>query len=170
MRIFSAHTVIAVRGVAPTNLSKLAGYCVVAGVLCMLGLALPARAQQTKANAAAHSDNSAQVARGKYIVEGVARCGQCHTPHDANGVEDPEHPLEGAALWLNPAMQVADWPLRAPRIGGTPPATDAQMVMLLTTGIWIDGKRLRAPMPQFRMSPEDAAAVVAYLRSMKTGQ
>jgi len=169
MRIFSARDGKTPRKVT-NNLSKFYVYVSILGLVALFGLALVARAQQAKAGAAAHSDNSAQIMRGKYIVEGVARCGQCHTPHDENGVEDPEHPLEGAALWLNPTMPIAGWPLRAPRIGGTPPATDAQMVMLLTTGIWIDGKHLRAPMPQFRMSPEDAAAVVAYLRSMKMGQ
>ena len=54
----------------------------------------------------------------------------------------------------------------SPRIGGIPPGTDEQMITLLTAGVWKDGQRLRAPMPQFRMTPEDAAAVVAYLKSL----
>jgi hypothetical protein len=40
-------------------------------------------------------------------------------------------------------------------------------VKLLTTGIWLDGKPLRPPMPQFRMSSQDAQAVVAYLKILK---
>jgi mono/diheme cytochrome c family protein len=40
------------------------------------------------------------------------------------------------------------------------------MIRLLTTGVWTDGNHLRPPMPQFRMSREDAAAVVAYLRAL----
>jgi mono/diheme cytochrome c family protein len=40
------------------------------------------------------------------------------------------------------------------------------MVKLLTTGIWTSGEHLRPPMPQFRLSPEDAEAVVAYLKSL----
>ncbi len=59
-----------------------------------------------------------------------------------------------------------DWPINAPRIGGTPPANDADMIKLLTTGIWTDGKHLRLPMPQFRMDRGDAEAVVAYLKSV----
>lgn len=140
-------------------------------VIAFSATAIPASAQNTKSSAtsaASRAEAGGQVVRGKYLVEGVAMCGLCHTPHDNRGQADPAHPLEGAALWLNPAMPTSDWPLRAPRIGGTPPATDEQMVTLLTTGLWIDGKRLRPPMPQFRMSKEDAAAVVAYLRSMKT--
>ncbi len=56
--------------------------------------------------------------------------------------------------------------INAPRIGGTPPANDADMIKLLTTGIWTDGKHLRLPMPQFRMDRSDAEAVVAYLKSV----
>ena len=40
------------------------------------------------------------------------------------------------------------------------------MIILLTTGIWTDGKQLRDPMPKFHMSKEDAQAVVAYLKSV----
>jgi hypothetical protein len=68
---------------------------------------------------------------------------------------------------LKSAESTEDWPLQAPRIAGTPPGTDAEMVKLLTTGIWRDGKYLRPPMPQFRMKPQDAEAVVAYLKSLK---
>jgi mono/diheme cytochrome c family protein len=65
-------------------------------------------------------------------------------------------------------MPVTDWPLEAPRIAGLVPGSDDDMVKLLTTGIWRDGKPLRAPMPQFRMSRSDAEAVVAYLRSLSS--
>jgi mono/diheme cytochrome c family protein len=106
------------------------------------------------------------VARGKYVVEDVAMCGQCHTPRDSNGDPDRTRWLQGAPVpWL-PAKPDSDWPLSAPRIGGTPPASDADMIKLLTTGIWTNGNSLRAPMPQFRMDRGDAEAVVAYLKSL----
>jgi mono/diheme cytochrome c family protein len=123
-----------------------------------------ARASDDKATN--HGKESA-VARGKYIVEGLAVCGQCHTPRDSSGAPDHSHWLEGASVWLKPAEPAEDWPLQAPRIAGTPPGTDAEMVKLLTTGIWRDGKFLRPPMPQFRMSRQDAEGVVAYLKSVK---
>ena len=106
------------------------------------------------------------VARGQYIVDGVAMCGQCHTPRDGQGAPERSHWLEGASLWLTSAQPVADWPLQAPRLAGSPPGTDADMVKLLTTGIWSTGTYLRPPMPQFRMSVQDAEAVVAYLKSL----
>jgi mono/diheme cytochrome c family protein len=106
------------------------------------------------------------IARGKYIVEGVAVCGQCHTPRNSQGVSERGRGLQGAPLWLQPAKPTGDWPAQAPRIAGIPPGTDEQMVTLLTTGIWRDGKRPRPPMPQFRMTQQDAQAVVAYLKSL----
>jgi mono/diheme cytochrome c family protein len=106
----------------------------------------------------------AEIARGKYLVEGVAMCGSCHTPLDAEGNPDRTRWLQGApVLWQQTRP---DSPLVAPRIGSTPPASDAAMVTLLTTGVWTTGKRLRYPMPQFRMDRKDAEAVVAYLKSL----
>ena len=110
------------------------------------------------------------MSRGEYIVENVAVCSQCHTPHNEAGELDRSHWLEGAAVWMKPAEPRENWPLQAPRIAGTPPGTDAEMVTLLTTGIWKDGGYLRPPMPQFRMSRQDAEAVVAYLKSLNGGQ
>ena len=92
-------------------------------------------------------------------------CGQCHTPRAGDGAPDRMKWLQGAPLWLKPAMPIGDWPLEAPRIAGIIPGTEEDMVRLLTTGVWRDGKTLRPPMPQFRMSRQDAEAVVAYLKS-----
>ena len=131
--------------------------------VCTLAVGQVAR---PSGKAASHNSETS-VARGKYIVEGVAICGQCHTPRDAANNPDRSHWLEGAPVWLRPAQPVEDWPLQAPRIAGNPPGTDAEMVKLLTTGIWRDGRYLRPPMPQFRMTRQDAESVVAYLKSRK---
>jgi len=126
----------------------------------------PQNPQHPKATGSAASE----VARGKYLVEGVAMCGQCHTPRDSNGNFDLTRRLQGAPVpWL-PAKPDPNWPINAPRIGGNPPASDADMITLLTTGIWTSGGRLRSPMPQFRMERSDAAAVVAYLKSLTPNQ
>ena len=111
--------------------------------------------------------NEAAAARGKYIVEGVARCTQCHTPLDSEGNPDRAQWLQGAPIRWVPAAPDSNWPLQAPRIGGVPlPASDEDMAKLLMTGVWTTGDHLRAPMPQFRMDREDAEAVVAYLKSL----
>jgi mono/diheme cytochrome c family protein len=123
----------------------------------------PANPNTTKPN----TNVSGNAARGKYIVEDVAYCQNCHTPRLPNGQFDRSRWLQGGSLFFLPGHPLADWPIIAPRIGGNPPASDAQMVTLLMTGLWTDGKPLRQPMPQFRMNKEDAEAVVAYLKSMK---
>ncbi len=125
-----------------------------------------AQGRNKGASAPAPGNAAARVSRGNYIVNGVAMCGMCHTPRNDSGEIDRGRWLDGAALWLLPAHPVENWPLKAPRIAGSPPASDEEMIRLLTTGIWKTGTYLRPPMPQFRMSREDAEAVVAYLRSL----
>jgi mono/diheme cytochrome c family protein len=147
----------------------LAGSVLAASVFASVLASSPAWGQSTPAKPARASDRSALVSRGKYIVDGVAMCGTCHSPHFSSGAIDTAHYLEGAPLWLNPTMTIPGWPLRAPRLVGTPPGTDAELITLLTTGEWKDGKRLKQPMPQFRMTREDAEAVIAYLRSLTPG-
>jgi mono/diheme cytochrome c family protein len=121
-------------------------------------------AQEPKMAAAGAGD---AVARGRYIVEDVAMCGTCHTPRLANGQLDRSRWLAGAPVPYLPAQPIADWPINAPRLAGSPPATNAGMITLLTTAVWTDGKPLRDPMPKFHMTRADAEAVVAYLRSLR---
>ncbi len=122
-----------------------------------------------KTGAPSLSSTPAEVARGKYIVENVAMCPQCHTPRESNGALDPRRPLDGAPEFFQPPHPDANWPLKAPRIGGNPPASDQDLIKLLMTGIWTDGKPLRLPMMPFRMNEADAKAVVAYLKSVRQG-
>lgn len=123
-------------------------------------------APQAKMAVGQGGGNAELVARGKYIVEDVAMCGNCHTPRLGNGQLDRSRWLAGAPVPYLPARPASDWPLLAPRLAGNPPATSAGMITLLTTAIWTDGKPLRDPMPHFHMTHADAEAVVAYLRSL----
>jgi hypothetical protein len=136
---------------------------------------LPTRAQQPprpqrtgdKTAAPSIATTQTEVARGQYIVERVAMCPQCHTPRDNNDRLDRRHPLEGGAEFFQPPHPDPNWPLKTPRIGGILPASDQDMIRLLTTGIWTDGEPLRLPMMPFRMSEGDARSVVAYLKSVR---
>jgi mono/diheme cytochrome c family protein len=133
-------------------------------------LALFGVAQAQQANKGAAAPAAADIARGKYLVEDVAMCVQCHTPRNADGTLDRSRLLQGAPVIWAPANAEPNWPLTAPRIGGTPPASDADMIKLLTTGIWTNGQPLRLPMMPFRMNESDAKAVVAYLKSVTPQQ
>jgi len=136
--------------------------CLAMAVLLCLTPSLDGQDRGAMANAPA---NAGDVTRGKYLVEHVAMCGQCHTPRDMKGVLDRSRWLQGASVPWVPAQGQLNWPLMAPRIGGTPPASDGDLVRLLTTGVWTNGEQLRFPMMPFRMSEADARAVIAYLKT-----
>jgi mono/diheme cytochrome c family protein len=112
------------------------------------------------------SGNARLIARGKYIVEGVAGCGYCHTPRDQNGEPDRTKWLAGAPVFYEAAQPVSGWPITAPRLAGLPPGSDAEIITLLTTSIGRTGEPPRWPMPRFHMTRADAEAVVAYLKSL----
>ena len=106
------------------------------------------------------------IAHGRYLAEHVAMCIECHSGRDAHGniIESEQFlggPIPFAPPWPN------DWATRAPRNRGLPGYTDEQALRLLTEGaIGRDGKQLRPPMPRFRMTTQDAADVIAFLRSL----
>jgi len=143
--------------------------CAVAACLLLITSSSPRMAAQDTRIAAPGQVAGAgdAVSRGKYLVEDVAMCGTCHTPRLANGELDRSRWLAGAPVPYLPAQPTTDWPINAPRLAGTPPTTNAGMITLLTTAVWIDGKQLKDPMPKFHMTRADAEAVVAYLRSLR---
>jgi mono/diheme cytochrome c family protein len=105
------------------------------------------------------------VARGKYIVNDVAMCPTCHSPASVGSEES--RVLAGGPVPFRPTVPTDDWAETAPRLAGSPPGTNEEIVRLLMTGISRTGRRPRPPMPQFRMTRADAQSVVAYLRSLQ---
>jgi mono/diheme cytochrome c family protein len=105
------------------------------------------------------------IERGRYLVENVGLCADCHTPRTEKGEFDRTRWLVGAALPFAPTVPMP-WVPAAPPIAGLPSMTDAQAVTFLKTGRRPDGSLPRPPMPEFRLNDEDAQAVVAYLRSV----
>jgi mono/diheme cytochrome c family protein len=104
--------------------------------------------------------------RGRYLVERVVMCGECHSTRDQSGNIVAGTRFKGGPMPVRPTWPV-DWPNAFPRIAGLPGYTDEQATRLLTQGaIKRDGTQLRMPMPRFRMSAQDAADVIAYLRSL----
>jgi len=145
-------------------------------LILVMTFALDARAPQSRerptGSLTTHRDQAAtalppgNVAHGRYLAEHVAMCIECHSGRDAQGniLEDELFlggPIPFAPPWPN------DWATRAPRNRGLPGYTDEQALRLLTEGaIGRDGKQLRPPMPRFRMTPQDASDVIAFLRSL----
>jgi mono/diheme cytochrome c family protein len=113
------------------------------------------------------NEQAALVTRGRYLVENVAMCIQCHTPRNQAGELDRTQLFRGAPIPVNgPHFQDMDWAVKAPNIVGLLGYTEEDAIRLLTEGRTRTGTRPRPPMPPFRMSREDAAAVVAYLKSL----
>jgi mono/diheme cytochrome c family protein len=122
---------------------------------------------QIVAQAQAPTAADARIERGRYLVERVVMCADCHTARDWKGKQDREHWLQGAKLDFKPARRMP-WAAVAPAIAGlTTFATDEQAVKYFETGINRAGKNSSPPMSQYRFDHDDAVAVVAYLRSLK---
>ena len=136
------------------------------GASVVLLVAAQLSAQQTAPPATA-SAPTGNVEHGRYIVERVVMCYECHSARDAQGNLIVGTKFKGGAMPVRPTFSASDWPNQIPRIAGLPGYDDEQAVRLLTQGaIRWDGRQLRAPMPRFRMSQQDAADVIAYLRSL----
>lgn len=142
------------------NENRRLGAGLLAAAVLAASLALPPR------GAAARDSGAAAAARGRYLVDGVAMCSECHTPRDARGELDPSRYLQGAPIWITPVRPRPDWANRAPALAGLASFTDAQAEDVLEKGIGPNGLPIQAPMHVYAMSPEDARAVVAYLRSL----
>lgn len=108
------------------------------------------------------------VARGRYLVESIAGCGNCHTPKGPNG-DLPGRNLAGG-------MVFDEQPFRAVASNITPDPetgigrwTDAQIALAIREGKRPDGSIIGPPMPieLYRgISDRDLAAMVAYLRTV----
>jgi mono/diheme cytochrome c family protein len=165
-------------GVSPTflqekKMTRLSRFSLIMIGFLMAAASFPARSQtQTKAqqtsktNVGPSSGKQTPIERGRYIVERVAMCERCHTARDEGGNPDRARWLMGGPVQTQPTYPVSNWAQREPRLAGAPPGTDAEFVRLLTTGVSRTGRPPNPPMPPFRMSREDAEAVLAYLKSL----
>ncbi len=128
-------------------------------------LLVPAMVGQ-KPQATAKTASDASLARGKYLVEAVAKCGDCHTPDNEKGEPIKDKWLQGAPLTFKPSVPLADWADKAPGIAGLPGWEGDAAIKTLMTGVRPNGKPLRPPMPEYHLNHADAVAVVAYLKSL----
>jgi mono/diheme cytochrome c family protein len=106
------------------------------------------------------------VERGRYLVEEVAKCPECHTPRDSSGNLDRGAWLQGAPIWIQPVRHIQNWADQAPALAGLPSFTDEEMERVLEKGIGPEGEALRPPMHTYHMAPSDARAIIAYLKSL----
>ena len=142
---------------------------------CLAGIAVSAvtlaslAGAQHSANSQSAGSPTGDVERGKYLVENVAMCGECHTPRNANGDLKYDAWLQGATTWVRPVAPIQPWADTAPPLAGMPSFTDQQFATVLEQGIGPEGETLRPPMHIYHMHHEDAKAIIAYLKSLPAG-
>ncbi len=154
--------------------TRLLAFALVAGVL-VSSAAVPASAQTSRRKPApperqkvpAGAVPGGDLARGQYLVERVIFCVECHSPRDGDGNIITAEAFMGGPIPFRPPWP-NDWALRAPRNRGLPGYTPELGLRLFMMGaVDREGNQLRPPMPRFRMNPQDAADVVAYMTSLK---
>lgn len=109
--------------------------------------------------------------RGRYLVETIAGCGNCHTPRGPGGTFAAGKELAGGFVVLDikefRAVASNITPDKETGIGGW---TDAQIAKAIREGIRPDGSLIGPPMPfelYRKISDSDLMAMVAYLRTVK---
>jgi mono/diheme cytochrome c family protein len=112
----------------------------------------------------------AVLTRGKYLVEEVAKCQECHTARTAGGEFDKTRWLKGATLDVKPVGEIAKWHASTPDITSTSALWQRWkmegLVKFLETGKNPRGNAADRPMPAYQLSHDDATAVVTYLKSL----
>lgn len=112
-----------------------------------------------------------EIAHGKYLVEEVAKCQDCHTPKTAAGELDKSKWLKGATLEIQPVTPMERWHKTSPDI--TPTSRlwqrwgEKALLDYLQTGLNPKGRPADPPMPAYKLNKADAEAVMEYLKSLK---
>jgi len=112
------------------------------------------------------STDAAAIARGEYLVYGAAACAYCHVPReDWSRLEKGERlALTGDHLFRLPFGEIYSANLTPDRGTGIGARSDGEIARILRFGVRADG-RAAFPLMEFRLSDDDLAAVVSYLRA-----
>jgi mono/diheme cytochrome c family protein len=114
------------------------------------------------------SAQAADAARGRYLVEGIAGCGNCHTPNGPTGKVAGMN-LAGGLVEENKAFRAVASNITPDRETGIGAWTDAEIGRAIREGISRDGRVMGPPMPfeLYRaLSDDDLAAIIAYIRTV----
>ena len=140
------------------------------GSVLFVTLAVAVSIGWTKQKPASPSSDKSAIERGRYLVENVAMCGECHTPRDAQGRLNRNAWLQGAPIWIMPVKNIPNWAMHAPALSGFPSFTEEEGERILERGMGPEGENLRPPMHIYHMNHEDAVAIIAYLKSLPLSQ
>jgi mono/diheme cytochrome c family protein len=139
-----------------------------AGIVAAI-LTMPAKRLMVGAQTNSAAADKGEVERGRYLVEEVAKCPECHTPRNERGELKADAWLRGAPIWIRPVAPIANWADHAPSLAGFPSFTEEQGERILEKGTGPEGEGLRPPMHIYHMNHADAKAIIAYLKSLPRG-
>ncbi len=106
--------------------------------------------------------------RGKYLMEGVVACGNCHYARGDKGQPLLDKGLSGGMLFDEPPFQAYASNITPDKETGIGKWTDAQLAKAIREGVRPDKSIIGPPMPiEFyrHLSDVDLAAIIAYLRA-----
>lgn len=127
------------------------------------------RAAAAKPAAAEQTPAQDKIQRGRHLVENVGLCADCHAARLPSGEFDRSRWLQGSTLPFKPLVEMP-WNPVAPPIAGLPTLpNDEDAIKFFMTGARPSGAPVMPPMPAYRLTREEAEAMVAYLRSVKPG-
>jgi len=112
----------------------------------------------------------APVERGKYLVNTILTCQNCHTPKGERGAPIYERDLSSGLSWDEPPFKVTASNITQDKETGIGNWSNADIEKALRKGERPNGVRLAAIMPSDFyeiMTPSDMSAVIAYLKTVK---
>ncbi len=130
----------------------------------LVGWSLPAALAMAQA-----SPTSSPVERGRYLVEGIAGCGNCHTPQGPQG-PIAEQTLAGGLAFIEPPFSAYSANITPDLETGIGRWTDRQIITAIREGKRPDGRLIGPPMPfafYRQIGDSDVQAIVAYLRTVQ---
>lgn len=116
---------------------------------------------------AAHAGQDLE--RGAYLAQ-IMDCAGCHSGRTPDGALDPNQHLSGGTVGFEMSGTGVFWPPNlTPDPTGLGDWSEAEITTALRTGVRPDGRQLSPIMPwqsYAALSEDDAAALVAYLKSL----
>ena len=118
--------------------------------------------------ALAATPKAAVLERGKYLMEGVVACGNCHMARGDKGQPLAEKGLSGGMVFDEPPFKAIAANITPDPQTGIGKWTDVQLALAIREGVRPDKTVIGPPMPigfYRHLSDDDLAAMIAYLRA-----
>ena len=116
----------------------------------------------------AQAQKGANLERGKYLMDSIVACGNCHVARGEKGAPIFEKGLSGGMVFDEPPFRAVSPNITPDPETGIGKWTDAQLAKAIREGIRPGGTVIGPPMPiEFyrHISDADLAALIAYMRA-----